>query len=85
MPAFEIGRYKVTNAQYLRFVLDGATPPPFWLERDGRWWLRRMFDDVPLPAEAPVYVTHRQAGRLRRLDRRRAAHRSAVAPRGLRR
>ena len=61
MPAFEIGRHKVTNAQYLRFVLDGATPPPFWLEREGRWWLRRMFDDVPLPADAPVYVTHRQA------------------------
>jgi formylglycine-generating enzyme required for sulfatase activity len=60
-PAFEIGRYKVTNAQYLRFVLDGATPPPFWLEREGGRWLRRMFDDVPLPNDAPVYVTHRQA------------------------
>jgi len=61
VPAFEIGRHKVTNAQYLRFVLDGAAPPPFWFEREGRWWLRRMFDDVPLPADAPVYVTHRQA------------------------
>jgi len=61
VPAFEIARHKVTNAQYLRFVLDGATPPPFWVERDGRWWLRRMFDDVPLPAEAPVYATQRQA------------------------
>jgi formylglycine-generating enzyme required for sulfatase activity len=60
-PAFEIGRHKVTNAQYLRFVLDGATPPPFWFEREGRRWLRRMFDDVPLPTDAPVYVTHRQA------------------------
>jgi len=61
VPAFEIGRHKVTNAQYLRFVLDGAAPPPFWFEGDGRWWLRRMFDDVPLPVDAPVYVTHRQA------------------------
>ena len=61
VPAFEIGRHKVTNAQYLRFVLDGAAPPPFWIEREGRWWLRRMFDDVPLPADAPAYVTHRQA------------------------
>lgn len=59
--AFEISRHKVTNAQYLRFVLDGGTPPPFWCERQGRWWLRRMFDDVPLPADAPVYATHRQA------------------------
>lgn len=61
VPAFQIGRHKVTNAQYLRFVREGGAPAPFWHERDGRWWLRRMFDDVPLPADAPVYVTHRQA------------------------
>ena len=61
LPAFAIDRYKVTNAQYLHFVADGGAPPPFWLQRDGRWWLRRMFDEVPLPANAPVYVTHRQA------------------------
>lgn len=61
VPAFEVGRHKVTNAQYLRFVRDGGGAAPFWHERDGRWWLRRMFDDVPLPADAPVYVTHRQA------------------------
>jgi formylglycine-generating enzyme required for sulfatase activity len=61
VPAFAIGRHKVTNGEYLRFVADGGPPPPFWCERDGRWWLRRMFDDVPLPAGAPVYVTHRQA------------------------
>lgn len=61
VPAFSIGRHKVTNAQYLRFVADGGTPPPFWCQRDGRWWLRRMFDVVPLPAHAPAYVTHGQA------------------------
>ena len=61
VPAFSIARHKVTNAQYLRFVSDGGSPPPFWRERDGRWWLRRMFDEVPLPADAPAYVTHRQA------------------------
>jgi formylglycine-generating enzyme required for sulfatase activity len=61
VPAFAIGRHKVTNAQYLRFVADGGPPPPFWRRRDGRWWLRRMFDEVPLPPNAPAYVTHRQA------------------------
>jgi iron(II)-dependent oxidoreductase len=61
VPAFSIGRHKVTNAQYLRFVADGGTPPPFWCNRDGRWWLKRMFDEVPLPADAPVYATHTQA------------------------
>lgn len=59
--AFAMSRHKVTNAQYLRFVADGGTAPPFWRKRDGRWWLRRMFDDVPLPGDAPVYATHRQA------------------------
>jgi formylglycine-generating enzyme required for sulfatase activity len=59
--AFEISRHKVTNAQYLRFVQDGGAPPPFWDQRDGRWWLRRMFEEVPLPVDAPVYSTHRQA------------------------
>lgn len=61
VPAFRIARHKVTNADYLRFVADGGPPPPFWCERDGRWRLRRMFDEVPLPADAPVFVTHRQA------------------------
>jgi gamma-glutamyl hercynylcysteine S-oxide synthase len=61
VPTFAIGRHKVTNAEYLRFVVDGGEPPPFWRERDGRWWLRRMFDDVPLPGQAPVYATHEQA------------------------
>lgn len=61
VPAFTIARHKVTNGHYLRFVADGGPVPPFWHQRDGRWWLRRMFDDVPLPAQAPVYVTQRQA------------------------
>lgn len=61
LPAFAVDRHKITNAQYLRFVADGGPAPPFWLLRDGRWWLHRMFDEVPLPANAPAYVTHRQA------------------------
>jgi gamma-glutamyl hercynylcysteine S-oxide synthase len=61
VPAFSIGRHKVTNGEYLRFVADGAEPPPFWREHEGRWWLRRVFEDVSLPPQAPVYVTHEQA------------------------
>jgi formylglycine-generating enzyme required for sulfatase activity len=61
VPAFAIARHKVTNAQYLRFVADGGSPPPFWRWHDGGWWLLRMFDEVPLPPDAPVYATHRQA------------------------
>ena len=61
VPAFEISRHKVTNAEYLRFVADGGSVPPFWRTRDGQWRLRRMFDEVPLPPDSPVYATHQQA------------------------
>ena len=62
VPAFVIGRYKVTNEQYLRFVEAGGEPPILWTQEDELWRLRTMFQDVPLPLQWPVYVTYRQAG-----------------------
>ena len=59
--SFEISKHKVTNADYLRFVEAGGPVPLFWCKRDGAWRLRRMFDEVPLPLDAPVYATHQQA------------------------
>jgi gamma-glutamyl hercynylcysteine S-oxide synthase len=59
--AFEIARHKLTNGEYLRFVADDGPAPHFWRERGGELWLRRMFDDVPLPLDAPVYLTQQQA------------------------
>ena len=61
VPAFEIGKHKVTNGEYLRYIAAGGPVPLFWRERDGSWWLRRMFDEVPLPLDAPVYASHQQA------------------------
>ena len=62
VPAFAIDRWKVTNGAYLDFVRTGsATPPFFWTERKGSYFLRRMFDDIPLPLDWPVYVTHAEA------------------------
>jgi gamma-glutamyl hercynylcysteine S-oxide synthase len=61
VPAFSIGKYKVTNGQYLEFVRQGAPPPFFW-HRDGdEWRYRGMFQDAELPLDAPVYVTHDEA------------------------
>ena len=60
-PAFSVGKYKVTNAEYLKFVGDGAPPPHFWTERGGEWFYRGMFEEIPLPLNAPVYVTYREA------------------------
>ena len=61
VPAFSISRYKVTNQQYLEFVREGGEPSPLWKPQGDVWVLRTMFQEVPLPLQWPVYVTHRQA------------------------
>jgi iron(II)-dependent oxidoreductase len=62
---FRISKHKVTNGQYLEFVRDGGAPPYFWTPRksqqSARWSYRGMFSEVPLPVNAPVYVTHIEA------------------------
>lgn len=37
--------------------------PAGWSQRDGssKWMLRTMFDDIPLPPDWPVYVSHAEA------------------------
>ncbi len=62
VPSFSISKYKVTNGQYLRFVEDGAAPPPFWRRSENQWLLKTMFDEIPLPQNWPVYVSQREAG-----------------------
>jgi iron(II)-dependent oxidoreductase len=61
VPAFEISRVKVTNGEYLDFVRQGAPAPFFWTERDGQYFYRGMWQEVPLPLDWPVYVTHDEA------------------------
>ena len=61
VPAFQIAKYKVTNGQYLDFVRAGAAPPHFWVQREGAWFYRGMFEEIPLPLDWPVYVTHDEA------------------------
>lgn len=59
--AFEIDVDDVTNGEYLRFVHAGGPVAPFWIARDGAFFLRTTFAEVPLPATWPVYVTNAQA------------------------
>ncbi len=35
--------------------------PAFWLEHDGLWTWHGMFEEVPLPLDWPVYVSHAEA------------------------
>jgi formylglycine-generating enzyme required for sulfatase activity len=76
VPAFRISRFKISNGEYLAYlrardaeqqrngtatVRERQQPPHFWIERDGRWFLRAMFGEIPLPLDWPVYATHQQA------------------------
>ncbi len=58
--------------------------PKFWIQRRDRWFYRTMFEEIPLPAAWPVYVSHAEAtayarwkGRL--LPAERQYHRAAVS------
>ena len=61
VPAFTIGKYKVTNREYLDFVRQGGPVPHFWADRGGAWFYHGMFGETPLAPDAPVYVTQEQA------------------------
>jgi iron(II)-dependent oxidoreductase len=61
VPGFRMSRYKITNSQYLDFVRQGAEAPHFWSRRGNQWSYRGMFSEIPLPGNAPVYVTHVEA------------------------
>ena len=40
---------------------QGVTHPVFWKKVDGRWFYRTMFEEIPLPLDWPVYVSHAEA------------------------
>jgi gamma-glutamyl hercynylcysteine S-oxide synthase len=62
VPAFSIGKYKVTNGEYRDFVTKtGASGPHFWVRRGDDWFLRGMFEEIPLPLNAPVWVTYSES------------------------
>ncbi len=58
---FQIGKYKISNGEYLEFVCAGGPTPHYWADRSGEWFYRGMFSEMPLPMDAPVYATHAQA------------------------
>ena len=35
--------------------------PGFWRSKGDAWYLRTMFDEIPLPSDWPVYVSHAEA------------------------
>src|SRR5215471_1136092 len=81
VPEFSMDINKVTNAEFLEFVVAGGygdrslwTPyawewlqhtgtlhPKFWIFRNDTWFYRTMFEEIPLPPDWPVYVSHAEA------------------------
>jgi gamma-glutamyl hercynylcysteine S-oxide synthase len=61
VPAFSIQQYPVTNAEWLAFVHAGGPVPAFWRERDGEYFVRGTFEELPLPRSWPVWVSNQQA------------------------
>ena len=62
VPAFTIDSHAVTNGEYLEYMTaTGAKAPHFWARGEREWFWRGMFAMVPLPLDAPVYVTHDEA------------------------
>jgi iron(II)-dependent oxidoreductase len=60
--AFTIDRHNVTNGDYLDYIqTTGEKPPHFWTRVNGEWFWRGMFEQIPLPLDWPVYVTHEEA------------------------
>ena len=45
--------------QWLRS--SGTLQPAFWTRRGSQFFVRTMFDEVPLPLDWPVYVSHAEA------------------------
>ncbi len=81
VPAFAIDQYKVTNQQFLEFLVAGGYDNPdfwtgeswdwktkndirhpgFWRRRADGWYLTGMFEEIALPLDWPVYVSHAEA------------------------
>jgi ergothioneine biosynthesis protein EgtB len=40
---------------------NAITHPVFWSEISGKWFYRGMFEELPLPSDWPVYVSHAEA------------------------
>jgi iron(II)-dependent oxidoreductase len=48
---------------------SGTLHPAFWVRRGNQFFFRTMFDEVPLPFDWPVYVSHAEASAYARWTR----------------
>jgi ergothioneine biosynthesis protein EgtB len=51
-----------TDADWAWKQREGIEQPVFWRKQAGGWFYRGMFEEIPLPLDWPVYVSHAEAG-----------------------
>ena len=52
---------KLRTASISILCVKARQPPHFWTQRGESFIYRGMFSEIPLPLNAPVYVTHAEA------------------------
>jgi ergothioneine biosynthesis protein EgtB len=50
------------DEDWIWITQSGIKSPVFWVNHNEQWFYRGMFEEVPLPSNWPVYVSHAEAG-----------------------
>jgi len=50
-----------SDADWVWIKEQNICHPQFWRQRNGQWFYQAMFEELPLPLEWPVYVSHAEA------------------------
>ena len=74
-----LAQYKVTNGEYLEFVGRAPRRRSSGAATAERRTFRGMFEEYPLPLDAPVYVHPRRGDRLCGVARHATAHRGGIS------
>ena len=51
-----------SDADWMWKEANAIAQPAFWLQQNGQWHWRSMFNAIPLPPHWPVYVSYAEAG-----------------------
>ncbi len=56
-----VNRFYWSNEDWAWICRTGVQHPYFWIKTGRGWFYRSMFEEIPLPMDWPVYVSHAEA------------------------